>query len=464
MRARLPLTRQALALLLVCGLAPAAAQAQASAAALASTQGLAGAAQVSPLAALAEPLKCPVQARIPSPTAALSLEDALFAAVCRSGRQRQTQGLSLQAQANVDRARALLRPQLSLSAGGGQTRGSPAQADVAVRLDWVLIDFGNASATQRAAREAWLAVLRDRDADLLLAVAQASDAYVAALAAYGRMEAAAQNLQAAQDNQRVAQARAGAGAATVTDRLQAETAAGQARVELGRARTQWRLARGELAAAMDLPVTTEMMLASIDLAEGLFQTRDLDIDALIAEARERHPSVLAARARRGQSLAESAAVRAERWGAVSLSARAGNDRIGNGSGSTNTSASLQWQLPLTDGGTQRARELDARGQGLVSDPRRDYPLLCSPLQVWQAGQTLDGERRSVQASHLVLDTAVQAMRAATERFRMGVGSFSDVNAAYSAVASSRLQWVDSRANVLRAQLQLAAATGRFGGL
>jgi outer membrane protein len=461
MRARLPLTRQALALLLVCGLAPAAAQAQASAAALASTQGLAGAAQVSPLAALAEPLKCPVQARIPSPTAALSLEDALFAAVCRSGRQRQTQGLSLQAQANVDRARALLRPQLSLSAGGGQTRGSPAQADVAVRLDWVLIDFGNASATQRAAREAWLAVLRDRDADLLLAVAQASDAYVAALAAYGRMEAAAQNLQAAQDNQRVAQARAGAGAATVTDRLQAETAAGQARVELGRARTQWRLARGELAAAMDLPVTTEMMLASIDLAEGLFQTRDLDIDALIAEARERHPSVLAARARRGQRLA---AVRAERWGAVSLSARAGNDRIGNGSGSTNTSASLQWQLPLTDGGTQRARELDARGQGLVRDAELDEALRGVALQVWQAGQTLDGERRSVQASHLVLDTAVQAMRAATERFRMGVGSFSDVNAAYSAVASSRLQWVDSRANVLRAQLQLAAATGRFGGL
>lgn len=417
-----------------------------------------------PLAALTDPQQCPAQPTAPTRSTPLTLEQALYASVCRHARQRQTQGLSLQAQAAVERARALLRPQIGLSAGGSQSRGGLAQTETAVGLDWVLYDFGSASANQAAAREAWLAVLREREADLMLGVAQASGAYVDALAAFGRMQAAAQNLNSAQDNLRVAQARHEAGAATVTDKLQAETAAGQARVDFGRASTQWRLARGILATAMALPVTTELMLAGIDQAEALFQDRALDLDALIDEARARHPSVVAARARQAQADAETRAVRAERWGSVNLSARASNDRNSSGSYTGNSGASLQWQIPLTDGGVQRSREMVARGQTLVRDAEMQDALLAVSLQVWQAGQTLDGERRTVQASRLVLDTATDALRAASERFRLGVGNFSDVNTAFNAMAASRLQWVESRANVLRAHLNLAAATGRFGGL
>lgn len=416
------------------------------------------------LAALLDPRSCPAQPRVPAATDPVSLENALLAAVCRSARQSQTQGLTLQAQAAIDRARALLWPQLSASGRYSQSRGSEPISEAGLRLDWVLYDFGGASATQRAAREAWLAVLRERDADILLALAQASDAYMAALAAFGRMGAAAQNQQAAQESMAVASARHSAGAANVSDKLQAETAAGQARVDVGRARTQWRLARAELAAAMGLPIQTELLLAPIDVAEGLFSDRELDIEALSTEARERHPSVMAARARRTQSDAEAAAVRAQRWGSLNLSARLSSARDGLDTSTSNGSATaLQWQLPLGDGGAQRSRELAARGQTLLRDAALEDSLSGVALQVWQAGQTLEGERLSVQASKLVLDTAAEALRASTERYRLGVGSFADVNSAFNSAAASRLQWVESRVNVLRAHVRLAAASGRFGG-
>ena len=48
------------------------------------------------------------------------------------------------------------------------------------------------------------------------------------------------------------------------------------------------------------------------------------------------------------------------------------------------------------------------------------------------------------------------------RFRQGAGGFRDVLAAQSNAANARFQWVESRANLARAQWRLAAAVGRFG--
>lgn len=306
-------------------------------------------------------------------------------------------------------------------------------------------------------------MLRDREADLLLALAAASDAYVAALAAFGRLEAAAVNLQTAQEGVRVAQARQEAGAATVADRLQAETAAGQSRLEFGRARTAWQLARGELAQAMDLPINAELQLAPMEALATPPADSALNLQALIDEAQARHPAVRAAQARREQARATAEAARAQRWGSVNLGARASTDS-GSGGFTGTAGASLAWRLPLMDGGSLRAREQGTQGQILLREADLDASLRQVALQVWQAGQTLAGEQRNLQAAGLVLRSAEAALQATTERYRLGVGGFGEVVNAFNAMAASRLQWAEARANVARAALRLAAATGRFGGL
>jgi outer membrane protein TolC len=70
----------------------------------------------------------------------------------------------------------------------------------------------------------------------------------------------------------------------------------------------------------------------------------------------------------------------------------------------------------------------------------------------------------LRASRILLDSAEASFRVSGERFRLGVGSFTDLVQAQSAAAGARLQWAESRANLTRAHWRLAAAAGRFGAL
>ena len=84
--------------------------------------------------------------------------------------------------------------------------------------------------------------------------------------------------------------------------------------------------------------------------------------------------------------------------------------------------------------------------------------------MWQQSHALVSEREARRNSKAVLDSAETALRVATERFRLGVGNFSDVLTAQNSAANARFQSVESQANLRREQLRLAAAVGRFGSL
>ncbi len=396
------------------------------------------------------------------PETAVRLADVLRAVVCASAGVRQGPGLSLQAESALQRARAAGLPRASASLRVGSAVDEPTAATAGVRLDWVLFDFGNQRASVKQGEAAIQAVSGELGAQALAAVASAAQLHAAAVSSFSRFDTSATNLRIAADSARLADARQSAGVATLSDKLQAQTALGQARLDHARAQTQWLTARAALAAAMGLPPQTPLDLAASETLDVLEAEQAPDLLALAEEARRSHPRVLAAQSRVRESRFRSEAANAERWGAVTLSARADRGRnLNDGSGSRSSTAAVEWAVPLFDGGVQRSREKEALGQRKVREVELEEAERQVALQVWQAGQALTGDRTGVRNSRAVAESAEGALHAATQRYRLGAGSFADLLSAQGAAAAARLQRVEAQSNLLLAHLRLAAAVGRL---
>lgn len=405
----------------------------------------------------------------------LALAVALRSVVCHNTRLRQSAGGVTQARAQLDRAQSAWQPSVTLRGGVDGARGEKTQSSATADLQWVLYDFGFTSAALRESRLALQATLDEQGSEVLTAVAQAAQLYAAAQAAYWRIEAANTNVRAALESQRMARARLGAGAASQLEKLQAETALAQTRLDHARALNAWMSARGELALAMGWPASRPLVLAQADGPTDAADEAPLDLEMLVQEARTNHPRVAASRARQAEAQARAAGFESQRWGSVSLGARAGRSRsVGgisggvssgsSGGSSTDTSASLEWNLPLLDRGVLRAQIQDAQGRVQTRAAELEEAERQTSLQVWQEAQALLGERSALRASRSLLESADATFRVSTERFRLGVGSFTDLLQAQTATAGARLQWAESRANLTRAHWRVAAAAGRFGAL
>ena len=413
---------------------------------------------------LAEPQRCSEWAGLQT-DGPVQIADALAAAICRSVGVRQGAGLALQAQSALDRARAQRQPALSLSAGLDSVRGSGTDSTASIRLDWVLFDFGGQQASMQSARAGLAAALDDQRAEVLAAVADTAVLYTATQAALGRKDVANANLRTAQDSARIAEARQKAGASTLVDKLQAQTALAQARLDLSRATSQWLSASGALAVAMGLSAGQSIDVARINAEAEALLDQSVDLPQLIDEARSRHPRVQAARARLEEAEARASGLRTGRWGNVALNASSGRSRASSDSAVRgSTTAGLTWNVPLFDRGVLDSQLRDAQGQILVRGIGVDDAMRQVELQVWQQGRALLSERDGLRENKAVIDSAEHVLRVATERFRLGVGNLSDVLTAQNVAASARFQWDEAHSNVLRARLRLAAAVGRLGPL
>lgn len=395
----------------------------------------------------------------------LSIQTAVSAAVCqRAGQQRRT-GLVTQSQAALDRAEGRGQPALSLDASVGRSTDVRTSQALTARLSWVLFDFGATSAAVRQSRDALAATLEEQNAEVLDTIAETAQLFTAAQVAQGRYEAAVLNLRTTQDSLAAAQARQGAGAASVTEQLQAQTAVSQARLDHARAYNEAVVARGALSQAIGLASGDLQSRLDTEDTEAALAVKDVDVRALVDEARERHPRVLAARARLDELASRQSAIRSERWGSVGLGVTAGRERsTTDGSSRPAAIAALTWSIPLFDRADREARLLDAMGETRVRESRLDDARRLSEAQVWREGHTLIGERRALRESRLVQSSAEQALKAASERFRQGVAGFRDVLNAQTLVTTARYQSVEVDARVRQAQWRLAAATGRLGPL
>jgi outer membrane protein len=385
--------------------------------------------------------------------------------ICNRIGVREGFGLTEQVRAALELAQNQWQPSLNLSAGLDAERGGKTNGTIALRLEWLLFDFGATSAGIQQSRLALSAVLDNQRAEVLLALAEAAQLFAAAKTASSRLEAADINLQTAQESARLTEGRQAAGAGSLAEKIQAQTALAQSRLEQVRAKSQQQTANGALSIAMGLSASYIPEFESAEMVEDSVFNQPLDIQTLIEEARSRHPRVTAARARLAETQERIKAVDAERWGNISMSAVAGKIRTNGFAELRNTStASVLWTLPLLDRGVTTARQRDVLGQIQVRNAGIDDALSQIELQVWQQSQLLISDREVLREARIVRNSAELSLRVSSERYRSGVGLFSDVLNAQNIAANARFQWAESRSNLLRSQLRLAAAVGRFGPL
>jgi len=385
--------------------------------------------------------------------------------ICHRLGVREGFGLTEQARSALDLVERQRQPSLNLALGFDAERGGNTNGTVALRLDWLLFDFGATSAAVQQSRLALAAVLDEQRAEVLLALADAAQLFAAAKTAFGRLDSATINLRTAQDSVRMAEARQAAGASSLAEKVQAQTALAQAKLEQVRANNQWLSASGSLSIAMGLRANHTFDFDNAEADEDALFEQSLDVNALIDEARARHPRITAARARLAETQARFKAIDAERWGNVSLNAVAGRIRTSGYTDLRDTgSASVLWTLPLFDRGMTANRQRDIQGQILIRNAGVDDALSQIELQVWQQSQALIADRDILREARAVRNSAELSLRVSSERYRSGVGLFSDVLNAQNVAANSRFQWVEARANLLKSQLRLAASIGRFGPL
>ena len=381
------------------------------------------------------------------PIEPLRIESVLSRVICNRLGVREGFGLTAQAQAALELAQLQNRPNFSLTAGVDAQRVTSANVSLAARMDWVLFDFGASSTAVTQARQALAAVLDDQRAELLLAIADAAQLFASAKTSFGRFDVAATNMRVADESFKMVSARYASGASNLPDKLQAQTALSQAKLEHARARAQWFAASGTQSVAMGLPSKKILVFNASESELDSMAELSADVPALIEEAKLRHPRIMAARQRLTQAQSLANTINASKWGSVNVNAVLGTGRSGaTRSVFDTTSAALFWTLPLFNDAQIEARQRDAFGQIQTRDAVLDEAMKQIELEIWLQAQALSAERNVQLESAEVLKHSETFLQASSQRYRMGVGSMTDVLNAQNIAANARFQWVESNAN------------------
>ncbi len=338
-------------------------------------------------------------------------------------------------------------------AGGGTLR----QENAALTLSWLLYDFGARSANLENARQLLAAASHSLDATVQSVFLAALQGYYNAQATRAAVAAATESEKASRESLTAAETRYRVGTATPADRLQAQTAWSQATLARIRAEGAHRAALGTLANVIGLDAGQPLRLAETTppiLDPGF----ERDIDTLIEQARASRSDLKAAEAQYLAARANIDAARAEGLPKLNLGAGPTWQNV-DGTHAHGNSVGLTLTLPIFSGfaTTYAVRKAEAQADA-VSAQREDLRLQVA-LDVWTAYQNLTTATQTVRTTADLLASAEQSERVALGRYKAGVGNILDVLNAQSALASARLQRIQSLLDWHVSRATLARAVG-----
>jgi outer membrane protein len=415
------------------------------------------------------PAPCP-----PPPSTPLTLPDLVDLALCSNPATTVAFASSRAAAANVGIARGSELPSLSATVGPtlsrtdyrtGQRFAASGSTDLgssaSLALNYLLFDFGGRAAridTARSQQRAALAQIADTAQTVALTTITAYNSLSASL---GAVTAARATVAFNRSSFDLADGKRRAGVSTPADALQARTSLSQAELTLAQAQGNARTAAGQLAVAIGQPPTTVLTLAptpSLDTADSL--TRD--VATLIADAERLRPDLNTARANRDAALASVRAAQSDTRPSVGVSAQDSLGYANSAADSNRASVGLTLSIPLFNGFDRTYRVASARAEA-----DRQTALLEQARQ--QAGLDVYTQATALRTAIVVLATARDLINSATAsadiaqgRFKAGVGTFTDLLNAQSALASARQQLVSADFGVRDAQARLARAVGQIG--
>ncbi|WP_176059189.1 TolC family protein [Paraburkholderia sp. BCC1876] len=415
----------------------------------------------------------------------LELEDAIQQAVCANPQAREAWANARAQAAAVGVNEAAYLPTLNATAGierdtlattydagafgNIKTSQNSSSKYGVLNLNWVLFDFGKRGAALRQARELLAAANATQDDVLQTVFFNTAQAFYAVRDARASMEAAQQTENVAKESVAETSAKHDAGAGTLSDQLQAQTTYRRAVIDRVNAEGNERTAKGTLAAAMGLDANTPMQ---IDGSEPPANSSEFeqDVDRLIDEAKASQPKLVAARAKLEAARANVDAARAQGRPTISLVGSLTQNNpsyqqqpeqlpIASSRGST---IGIQVTIPLFEGFASGYRVAEAQAQADAQEADMQNTELQVSLDVWRSYQSLHADTANLDNSKALLTDAEHSLEIARGRYKAGVGTFTELLNAQTALADARKQRILAVSKWSTDRLRLAESLGNLG--
>lgn len=344
-------------------------------------------------------------------------------------------------------------------------RQTVSTSDLAVQLNYTILDFGRSARIQSAASQLLANDFGFNDAHRRI-IYQVEEAYYRVLNTASQEQAAEANLANAQAVQQAAQDRLYHGLATRPDLLEAQSATAQAKLDLQSAIGAQEIARGDLAAALGTsasvaikiePVTSLTTPDSVeDSVEGLI-TRALqqrpDLLQQVADLRAREAALKEAKAAYYPKLSVGVLAGPQYLYGFQEQLPATHTNLFAGS----AAASLNWII--FNGGARRSAVAQAEANSRAASAQIDITRNQIADEVWRAYSNVKTAFRQREAATALLRSADESYNAALEAYSYGVRNLLDVTAAQRALAQARTADISAQTQVLTTLADLAYRTG-----
>ncbi|MFM0594910.1 TolC family protein [Paraburkholderia dilworthii] len=432
----------------------------------------------------AAPLLKGVSCRALPDSRALDLDDVVLQAVCANPQSRGAWAQARTQSAALGIADAAFLPTLNATAGaernmlsttydysalGAGSMNTSSNYGV-LNLSWVLFDSGKRGAARRQAGALLAAANATQDHTLQTVFFNAVQAFYSLRDAQASLDAAQRTEVIARESLEEASAKHAAGAGTLADELQARTSHRRALLERVYAEGDVRAATGVLAVALGLEANSALRIAFTEHDADAPQDINDRIDELIAEAKRREPTLIAAQAKLDAARANVDAARAQGRPTLAL---VGSLTQNNPSyqqqprsipitQSRGTTIGVQLTIPLFEGFASRYRIEQAQAQADAQEAAlRDAQLQVS-LDVWKSYHGVRTDAANLANSRDLLDDAQRALDIARGRYREGVGTFTELLNTQTTLADAQKQRVLAASKWRTARLKLAASLGKLG--
>ena len=398
---------------------------------------------------------------------ALTLADVAEAALCNNPQTRNAYASARVQAAQLGIAKSAYLPTVNDNVAANLNVALPEQTfrnnpysnlSNNIVASYLLYDFGNRDANLENARQLLLAASATQNSVVQNVLLSAIQAYYQTQANAAALEAAIASERASEDSFKAAEARYKAGVSTPADKLQAQTLWAQNTLSRISAEGALQTAYGTLANVMGLAANQPLKLA---VSSPIKPVQDItqDINALIEQARNRRPDLLASEA---QLKAAQASIDASRAAAKPTVSVAVSNNLQDGSQvafGSNSSLGVTVSIPVFAGYGPTYKIRSAEASADLRAAQRDQLKLQISLDVWRAYQNLRTANESIVAATALVNSATESSLVAQGRYKAGVGNIIDSINAQSALASARQQQVQATLNWNIARATLAQSIG-----
>lgn len=329
-----------------------------------------------------------------------------------------------------------------------------------VSLSYVVYDFGAREANLKNAKKIVDAANASQNAQIQSLFLSVTESYFALFGAKASLEAYVEAEKTARESYEAALAKYKAGTATPSDKLQAMTAYSQAVLNRQKAEGSLKNSYAELANTLGLDPNTELEIAAPSTNIKEFEDFK-NIEEMILEAKKARPDLAAAAAQIEAAKASVEAAKSDAKPTISLNGSTGYSDTSLGGQTKNSSGMLSINIPIFSGFSTtykvRAAQMETRLKELEYEKLEKQVA----LQTYKAYNNLKTQTMAVKSSKDLLASADEALKAASGRYKAGVGSILDLLTAQSAYASARQQNIDAVYNWYIMRATLLQSMGRL---